>query len=168
MIEQILSAGHAAAGGQACHVTWALAAVTRLLLVMVEAAALGGNVAADAPLVGAAAGVRPDAFAVDFGVGRSLVALERQEEPAVCGVDDFLPDGGVPPAKRFSSLGQAAEARRNEDAHGRALTMLRYTKTLVPLSTALVAAACVASFSWQSIGTLLVQPSAPNLMLDQS
>ena len=68
----------------------ALAAVARMLLVVVEAAAPGGDVAADAPLVKAAAGVRPDAFAVDFGVGRSLVALERQEEPAVCWVDNFI------------------------------------------------------------------------------
>ena len=29
-------------------------------------------------------------------------------------------------------------------------------------------AACVASFSWQFIGTLAVQPSEPNLILDQS
>ena len=86
----------ATAGRRSSHVGRALASMARLLLIVIEQATLGWDVAPNTPLVWTTASFRPNALAVYFGVGGCLIAMKRQKEAAVCRVDYFLPHRGVP------------------------------------------------------------------------
>ena len=67
-----------------------------LLLIVIEQATLGWDVAPNAPLVWTTASFWPNALAVYFGVGGCLIALKRQKEACICWVYYFLSYRGVP------------------------------------------------------------------------